>query len=274
MRRCVQPYMPNISTQKNKAMHHDTLPKPKGFIFDYGGTIDTRGCHWGKMIWHAYERHHVPVDEASYRDAYVYAERTLGRNPIIQSSYDFRTTLGVKLRIQMEYLLEHNLLGASAPHDAEAMASELLDDLYSQVRQTVAESRTALETLSREVPLVLVSNFYGNIGVVLHEMGLDGLFTSVVESAVVGVRKPDPRIFSMGVETLGLEPSQVVVVGDSYSKDIVAGSKAGCRTVWVRGEGWTAEEPDLTLPEAVVESISEIPLLYDMANKIYQTINN
>ena len=105
-------------------------------------------------------------------------------------------------------------------------------------------------------------------------MGLDGLFTSVVESAVVGVRKPDPRIFSMGVEALGLEPSQVVVVGDSYSKDIVAGSKAGCRTVWVRGEGWTAEEPDLTLPEAVVESISEIPLLYDMANKIYQTINN
>ena len=53
----------------------------KGYIFDYGGTLDTGGQHWGKVIWHAYERQQVPVSEALFREAYVHAERTLGRNP-------------------------------------------------------------------------------------------------------------------------------------------------------------------------------------------------
>ena len=33
----------------------------RGLIFDYGGTLDTKGCHWGKVLWHAYEQSHVPV---------------------------------------------------------------------------------------------------------------------------------------------------------------------------------------------------------------------
>ena len=46
----------------------------KGYIFDYGGTLDTGGNHWGKVIWHAYERVGVPVDEALFREAYVHGE--------------------------------------------------------------------------------------------------------------------------------------------------------------------------------------------------------
>ena len=41
----------------------------KGYIFDYGGTLDTGGCHWGKAIWHAYERQNVPVEEEQFREA-------------------------------------------------------------------------------------------------------------------------------------------------------------------------------------------------------------
>mgnify|MGYP006902873094 FL=1 len=26
----------------------------KGYLFDYGGTLDTAGCHWGRFIWHGY----------------------------------------------------------------------------------------------------------------------------------------------------------------------------------------------------------------------------
>ena len=65
----------------------------KGYIFDYGGTLDTGGQHWGKVIWHAYERLQVPVSEADFRDAYVHAERTLGKNPIIQPDFTFYKTL-------------------------------------------------------------------------------------------------------------------------------------------------------------------------------------
>lgn len=233
------------------------MMKPKGFIFDYGGTIDTRGCHWGKMIWHAYQRVGMPVSEAEFRDAYVYAERTLGRNPIIQSSYTFHKTLEVKLRIQMEYLSDRHLLDTAPARWVESV----LADLYEKVCVTVAESREVLASLAARYPLVLVSNFYGNIDVVLDEFQLTGLFRSVIESAVVGVRKPDPAIFSLGVKALGLPAGDVVVVGDSYTKDILPASKAGCRTVWIKGEGWTDESYDETLPERV---ISQLPSLLDI----------
>lgn len=61
----------------------------KGYIFDYGGTLDTAGRHWGKVLWHAYSRHNIPVTEEQFREAYVHAERTLGSHPIIQPEYTF-----------------------------------------------------------------------------------------------------------------------------------------------------------------------------------------
>ena len=107
--------------------------------------------------------------------------------------------------------------------------------------------------------MVLVSNFYGNISTVLGEFGLDGLFDSIVESAVVGVRKPDHRIFTLGVEALGMEPGKVTVVGDSYDKDIVPAKRAGCHTVWMRGEGWTdTTESDTSAADAVITELKEI----------------
>ena len=41
----------------------------KGYLFDYGATLDTAGCHWGKMLWHAYEEIGVPVVEQDFSDA-------------------------------------------------------------------------------------------------------------------------------------------------------------------------------------------------------------
>ena len=62
----------------------------KGYIFDYGATLDTAGQHWGKVLWHAYERQNVPISESDFRDAYVYGERTLGSSPLIKHDYTFR----------------------------------------------------------------------------------------------------------------------------------------------------------------------------------------
>ena len=106
--------------------------------------------------------------------------------------------------------------------------------------------------------MVLVSNFYGNINVVLQEFELDHLFDSVIESAVVGIRKPDYRIFKLGVEALGLPAEDVTVVGDSFYKDILPAKKAGCRTIWFKGEGWTDETYDESIPDQVITDISEV----------------
>ncbi len=218
----------------------------QGYIFDYGGTLDTGGCHWGKVLWHAYQRHHVPVSEGQFREAYVYAERTLGKNPIIQPDFTFRQTLEAKVRIEMQWL------------GVEGYQEAVVNDLYELTRGETRKSREVLLNLKRRYPMVLVSNFYGNIGVVLQEFGLDGIFLHVIESAVVGVRKPNPRIFTLGVEALGLPSSAVTVVGDSIDKDIVPARQAGCRTVWLEGEGWTDEQVDRSQADRVIKELKEL----------------
>ncbi len=252
----------------------------KGIIFDYGGTLDTCGQHWGKKLWHAYERQHVPVSEQQFRDAYVYGERTLGRNPIIKPDYTFHRTLSTKIRLEMEHLCTHGAWDASE-EDFKQKHQAVLEDVYAEVLATTAHSVEVLTQLSERFPMVLVSNFYGNIECVLQEFGLRKFFPRIVESAVVGIRKPDPRIFELGVEKLRssdveektqnsplsttlnsklstLHSNEVLVVGDSFYKDILPAQKAGCRTAWFKGEGWTDETYDETVPDMVITDLADL----------------
>lgn len=225
----------------------------KGFIFDYGGTLDTRGNHWGKVLWHGYERTGVPVGEQDFRDAYVYGERTLATSPIVKPDFTFRDTLQAKIRLQLQWLEENRSLG-----DATRYLERILDDVYQQTKDTTKESALVLEGLAKRFPLVLVSNFYGNISTVLREFGLDHLFGDIIESAVVGIRKPDARIFALGVERLGKKAEEVAVVGDSYDKDILPSHSIGCHTIWFKGEGWTDEVVENSVADKVIGSLKEI----------------
>lgn len=226
--------------------------KNKGYIFDYGGTLDTRGCHWGKVLWHAYEYVGVPVSEEQFREAYVYAERYLGTHPVVKPTFTFRQTLETKLELELAHL------STLSGKELGTCKSALLEKLYADVTATTAHSGEVLRALKENYPMVLVSNFYGNITVVLREFGLDTLFDKVIESAVVGIRKPDPQIFALGVEALGMEPSDVAVVGDSFSKDILPARQIGCRTIWFKGEGWTDESEDETIPDKIITDLSDL----------------
>lgn len=229
----------------------------KGYLFDFGGTLDTAGCHWGLMLWHAYQRQQVPVTEEQFREAYVHGERTLGRTPIIQSDYTFHKTLDVKIRIEMEHLCTSGAWNADEAEFKEKH-NAVLEDVYQKVVEITAHSAEVLAKLAESYPMVLVSNFYGNISQVLEEFHLDGFFKSIVESAVVGIRKPDHRIYLLGVEALGLKPEECMVVGDSFYKDIEPAKKAGCHAAWFKGEGWTEQEYDETVPDLVITDLAQL----------------
>ncbi len=229
----------------------------KGYIFDFGGTLDTAGCHWGKMLWHAYQRQQIPVTEQQFRDAYVYAERTLGSEPIIRPDFTFYKTLAVKIRLEMEHLCIHEAWDADEQEFMDGHKA-VLDDLYSQVKTITAHSHDVLAQLQKQYPMVLVSNFYGNMKVVLEEFGFTEFFSDVVESSVVGLRKPDPKIFSLGIEKLGMQPEEISVVGDSFYKDIEPAKKLGCHAVWFKGEGWTDKTYDETVPDKIITDLAQL----------------
>lgn len=227
----------------------------KGIIFDYGGTLDTGGRHWSWVIWDAWRQAGVGTTLEVFRQAYVYAERELARTRHILPEHDFADLLYIKANIELQWLAEQGEFPAA---DVEPAARKIADICHAEAKACVEAAKPVLEELSQKYPLVLVSNFYGNISKVLTSMGIAGCFRKVVESAVVGVRKPDPRIFTLGVEAFGgLRPEECLVVGDSYGKDIVPALEAGCKAVWLKGPGWSGEE-DAREYEATIKNLSEL----------------
>ena len=231
--------------------------KVKGIIFDYGGTIDSRGDHWSEIIWQGYRQAEIAVDKVTFRDAYVYAERRLARERHIMPCDDFRRLMSVKIQLELQYLADqgHDVSGRCG-----SMAQAVTDiaaycDDYA--RTCVDEAKPTLEALHSRYPMVLVSNFYGNIDAVLSEFGIRHLFQGIIESSVVGVRKPDPRIFTLGTVALGLAPADTLVVGDSLRKDILPAESIGCQVAWIKGRGWTADEDAATHP-AQIENIAKL----------------
>lgn len=220
----------------------------KGIIFDYGGTLDSGGDHWSEVIWDAYQKNGVLVDKAQFREAYVYAERELARTRHILPEHDFHDLLLIKMRIELQHLCE---MGVFAPQEVQEKAQAIARTCYESARSHIERARPVLERLAARYPMVLVSNFYGNIESVLGDFRLKHFFKKIIESAVVGVRKPDPEIFRMGVRALGLPAAEVLVVGDSLRKDILPAEEAGCKTLWLKGKGWTAEEDAQTHPGTI-----------------------
>ena len=86
----------------------------KGVIFDYGGTIDSRGVHWSEVIWDGYRHAGVEVTKDDFRECYVYAERELAKVRHIMPEHNFHDLLLIKMRIEMGYLVEKGLLEAGS----------------------------------------------------------------------------------------------------------------------------------------------------------------
>lgn len=227
----------------------------KGLIFDYGGTLDTGGRHWSWVIWEAWQKAGVETTLPVFREAYVYAERELARTRHILPHHDFNDLLNIKVNIELQWLAQQ---GDFPADQVEPMAQKIAALCNSEAESHVKNASKVLKLLAEKYPMVLVSNFYGNINKVLETYGLQDLFQKVVESSVVGVRKPDPAIFELGVKALDLKPNECLVVGDSYNKDIVPALKAGCRAVWLKGPGWSGQE-DLQDYDHIISSLEELP---------------
>lgn len=239
----------------------ESLKGVKRLIFDYGGTLDTNGRHWAYVLWEAYRAVSVPVSEQQFREAYVYGERSLARRPIIRPSDNFRDLLVKKIEEETQFLLRGSCW---TPSEAErkACVERMADYCYAYVGRVLERSRAVLDHVRTKYRPVLVTNFYGNMSSVLSDFKLSAYFDSVVESAVVGVRKPDPQIFRMGVEATRCAAAEVGVVGDSFEKDIVPAHLLGCRTVWFRGKPWAEKPVDESLPDAIITAIDQLPALF------------
>jgi len=235
----------------------------KGIIFDYGGTIDSNGKHWAEVLWDAYVAAGVQVAKLAFKEAYKYGERYLALHPVIHPDYNFKKVLLEKTDLQLKWLKNEGFLPAN--YNSSEYSLAISNQCYNFVLIVLKEAKPVLEKLAARYPLALVSNFYGNIETVLKDFGIRDYFKDIIESSVVGVRKPDPGIFALGVKVLGLRSEEVVVVGDSYKKDILPARQLGCKTVWLKGPGWDGEESGTA--DVIIADFCELANMFEMSSQ-------
>src|SRR5690606_20545329 len=201
----------------------------KGLLLAYGGTIDTNGRQWANVSWEAYQAAGVETSFEQFMEAYTFGEKSLAIHPIIKPHHIFSEVLHLKTQQQFSYL--------KLAEGEYSKIEKIVSHCMKLVLTTVTEAKRTLDLLTETYPMVLVSNFYGNIQSVLADFGLADYFSDIVESAIIGVRKPNPAIYQLGVDRIGLNSAECVVIGDSFKKDIIPAKEVGCKTIWLNVDG-------------------------------------
>jgi HAD superfamily hydrolase (TIGR01509 family) len=150
-------------------------------------------------------------------------------------------------------------VSAVAPDALDALVTELAPILRPEGRANLLWRMVmpgvpgALDRLRRQgLTLAVVSNSDGTCASSLDDAGLLQYMNFVIDSADVGVEKPDPRIFAMALARGGSNPERTLYVGDLYHADVVGGRAAGLHTLLLDPyDDWPASldcerAPDLT----------------------------
>jgi HAD superfamily hydrolase (TIGR01509 family) len=146
------------------------------------------------------------------------------------------------------------LLAAGAKEPAAPAARHaLVDFLWSEQprrnlwrRPIVGMKELVDDLLAKGTKIAIISNSEGRLSELVAEMGLGTAFRIVADSGVLGVEKPDPRIFEWTASELGVDVRDFVHIGDAWEADVEGALKVGARAIWVT--------PDATvhsLPAAV-----------------------
>jgi HAD superfamily hydrolase (TIGR01509 family) len=86
------------------------------------------------------------------------------------------------------------------------------------------------------------------------QLGLEALMDVLVVSEEVGTAKPDPQIFYLTLEQLGVSPAQALYVGDSLEHDLLGAHAAGMDFVWLNPHA-RALPPELPAPLATLSRL-------------------
>lgn len=136
----------------------------------------------------------------------------------------------------MRALLAH--AGAQPATEIDRVVHELwLDQPKHNLWRKLVHGVPALcrELAAAGVPIGVLTNSEGKARVLVDELGLDDALGLVVDSGVVGVAKPDRRIFEAFATAIDVPLREIVHVGDSLHADVLGARAAGMDAIWFAG---------------------------------------
>ena len=177
-----------------------------------------------------------------------------------------------------EYYLKEFHIG----EERLAPIAEELSFLYDYIRLVNMRKPHLKETIealhAMGVRMGIVSNIISTSLVphVLNEYGIAQYMECIVMSSDVGIRKPDPRIFDVALEKMGVTAAETGYVGDTISRDVLGARNANLGLV-VRINNPSIAHRDVAFQgadapqaDAVIEDLYE---LVDLLKKVNQPLS-
>ena len=197
----------------------------RAIFFDAGNTL--LEINYG-VIAEALAREGVVVSPEALRDAERRARIRLDEDLRCGNSTEAAETFRRYLRYMLESL--------EVPWDERAEAGYRAVRTYNPpvgVWHCPVDGAPAVLSGLRGQGLAIgcISNSNGSVAQALAQAGLESHLDFIIDSTLVGVEKPDPRIFELALDKARVSPAEAVYIGDLYSVDVVGARRAGLNAI-------------------------------------------
>ena len=195
----------------------------KWILFDFGGCLDSDGVHSRTLFFNQFTKLNLIKTTDNYnkfQEAYTYSDQKVIKEGLVVDAS----------------LLEMN--NQMCIHIAEKL-SVSDSTVVSKVALAITDIQSAylrrnnkiLKLLSRQYRLGIISNFSGNLKIILNEFSLNSHFDFVLDSYHLGISKPNPEIFKIAIEHCRSDSFNICFVGDNPDNDITPAKNIGMRTI-------------------------------------------
>ena len=120
----------------------------------------------------------------------------------------------------------------------EAQINQAIQVRLDYTARALAPRADALATLrtlrTASLKIAFISDCTSEVPDVWPDSALEGLFDATIFSCSVGLKKPDPRIYQLALDRLGMKPEDCVYVRDGSSNELSGARAVGLRTILVR----------------------------------------
>lgn len=194
---------------------------PKALLFDFGGTLAFLDY---ELLAREFSREGRKLDALALEHA-EYAGRAAIDRHLMSEGNAHATNAAYEL------FFRGWMAAAGIPEEefrecaAKFAAIHREATLWRVVRPGTFEALDAFKSAGYK--LAIVSNAEGQVEDDAKRFGLAKYFDVIIDSHVVGVAKPHPRIFQIALERLGVAPDEVRFAGDIYSIDVEGARAAG-----------------------------------------------
>lgn len=182
---------------------------------------------------------------------------------VIEEIAEEREREGVEITCTERFVRALERLGLEREGKGGALARELAAEHMRQVRAVTAAPAENVALVRRLAPhyrLAILSNFDdGPTGhAIVEDTGLRPHFHTVLISADLAVRKPNPAIFHILLEHLELRAEEVLFIGDTPREDVAGALSVGMPIVWLDA-GRKSYPPHLRPPTHTLPNLAALP---------------